>query len=230
MIYKPRRETQSRSTRIITKYNRQHGKVWNVFWYFLTADQKINKFIKSYPEITFKRSKSIKHTMVASHHIGNKVSKIDKPGTYPCGKCNYCSFILRGENVNLPNNTSWTPRHRITCQSVSAVYIMKCCCGAFYIGKTKHPYFCRIRNHVSPISKRKMESLISRHMGLYHNHNLKMIGFFALEYIPPHERGGDIDKKLLQIEAKWIYLLQATRYPGLNEGISYKPFLQSLRC
>lgn len=62
-------------------------------------------------------------------------------------------------------------------------------------------------------------------MGLYHNHNLAMIGFFALEHIPPHDRGGDIDKQLLQLEAKLIYLLQATRTPGLNEGISYKPFL-----
>lgn len=30
LIYKPRRKTQSGSTRIVTKYNRQHGKVRNV--------------------------------------------------------------------------------------------------------------------------------------------------------------------------------------------------------
>lgn len=142
--------------------------------------------------------------MVASHHTGNRPSQTDKPGTNPCGNCNYCRFILRGDSTGLPKGTSWTPRYRVTCQSVGAVYITKCHCGTFYVGKTKRPLFCRISDHVSAISKRKMETPISRHMGLYHNHNLTMIGFFVLEHIPPHDRGGDIDKQLLQLEAKWI--------------------------
>lgn len=104
---------------------------------------------------------------------------------------------------------------------------MKCFCGTFYIGKTKQPLFCRIRDHVSLIAKYKMETPISRHVGLCHNFNLNSICFFSLEHIPHHERGGDIDRKLLQLETRWIYLLQATRHPGLNEGISYKPFLQT---
>lgn len=102
---------------------------------------------------------------------------------------------------------------------------MKCFCGAFYIGKNKRPLFCRIRDHVSLIAKHKMETPISRHVGLYHNFNLNSICFFSLEHIPHYEWGGDIDRKLLQLETRWIYVLQVTRHPGLNEGISYKPFL-----
>lgn len=139
------------------------------------------------------------------------------PGTYPCGKCDYCPFILRSGNVSLPNDAMWTPRYRVTCQSIRAVYIMKCCCGAFYVRKTKRPFYHGIRDHVSLIS--------SRHVGLHHNFDPTSIKFFALEHIPAHEWGGDIDKKLLQLESKCIYLLQATRYPGLNERIRYKPFI-----
>lgn len=82
-----------------------------------------------------------------------------------------------------------------------------------------------MRDHVSAVSKKLLETPISRHMGLFHDHNRTMMGFFALAHILLNERGGDADKRLLQVEAKWIYTLQATRYLGLNENISYKPFL-----
>lgn len=68
-----------------------------------------------------------------------------------------------------------------------------------------------------------METPISRHIGLFHNHKRAMMGFFALAHIPLNERDGDADKRLLQIEAKWIYTLQATQHPGFYENISYKP-------
>lgn len=100
---------------------------------------------------------------------------------YPCGGCNYCRYILQGENIDLPNCAIFAPKRRVTCQSIGVIYLMKCRCRAFYVGKTKHNFFCRIRDHVSAISKLKMET---PHMGLYHNHNLKMIGFYALEHIP----------------------------------------------
>lgn len=96
---------------------------------------------------------------------------------------------------------------------------------AYYVGKTKRPFFHKIRDHISLIRKKRMETPISRHSGLHHGFDLSKINFFALDHIPPHERGGDIDKKLLQLESKCIYLLQATRYPGLNERIRYKPFI-----
>lgn len=65
LIYKTRQERSSTSTRVITKFNRQHAKVrtiYNIFWYLLTADQRISRFIKSYPEITYKRSRLLRDT------------------------------------------------------------------------------------------------------------------------------------------------------------------------
>lgn len=162
---------------------------------------------------------------MARHYQDIDTARPQIPGSYRCGRCNFCAFILEGRSVVLLDNKIWTPKYRTNCQSVVSVYLMKCSCGAFYIGKTKRPLYCRIRDHVSLISKHRMETPISHHVGLYHNFNLKTIGFFSLEHLPQQGRGGDLDKKLLQLETRWIYSLQATRHPVLNEGISYKPFL-----
>lgn len=56
--------------------------------------------------------------------------------------------------------------------------------------------------------------------------NMNMIKFSALKHVPAHVRGGGIDHTLLQLETKWIHNLNATRYPGLNEYISFKSFLK----
>lgn len=102
---------------------------------------------------------------------------------------------------------------------------MICECQSFYIGKTKRPFFCRIRDHVSLVQKKKMETPISRHMGLYHNFDSSKMHFYALEYIPPEERGGNYDKLLLQREARWIHDLSALKHLGLNDAFSFKLFL-----
>lgn len=94
-----------------------------------------------------------------------------------------------------------------------------------HAGKTKRHFFHRYRDHVSLISKKKLETPISHHVGLYHGSDLFKIHFIALDHIPPHERGGNMDKKLLQSEARWIYKLSANKYPGLNEAMRFKPFI-----
>lgn len=93
------------------------------------------------------------------------------------------------------------------------------------MGKTKRPFLKRIKDHVGPIHKRLMTTAISRHVGREHNFDVDMIKFTSLKHVPIHVRGGGIDRTLLQLETKWIQSLNATRYPGLNEYISYKSFL-----
>lgn len=75
---------------------------------------------------------------------------------------------------------------------------MECECKEFYVGKTKRPFFHRIRDHVCLVTKNEMETPISRHMGLYHSFQVSKMKFFALEYVPDHGRGGDVDRLLLQ--------------------------------
>lgn len=86
----------------------------------------------------------------------------------------------------------------------------------FYVGKMKRPFFHCIRDHTSLIHKKRWRSQLAVTLANFESQNMK---FFALEHIPPHERGGDNDKSLLQRETKWIYTLSATRYPRLNYAI-----------
>lgn len=68
-----------------------------------------------------------------------------------------------------------------------------------------------------------METPISTHMGRYHFFDVLKMTFF--EYVPDVDRGGDIDRILLQRESKWIHTLATTVHPGLKESLSFKPFL-----
>lgn len=44
--------------------------------------------------------------------------------------------------------------------------------------------------------------------------------------VHPGLQGGDWNKTLLQVEQRWIFRLHATRTPGLNDAISFRPFLE----
>lgn len=94
----------------------------------------------------------------------------------------------------------------------------------FYVGKTKRPFFHTIRDHVKLVSGKEFESPISCRMELYHQFDATKMTFFALEHIPTNERGGDVDRLLLRRETKLIFNLSATKYPGLNDALSFKPF------
>lgn len=78
---------------------------------------------------------------------------------------------------------------------------------------------------INSLKKRRMETPISHHVGLFHGFSSHTIKCMALEHIPTDVRGGCNDQKLLQLESRWIHLLKATVYPGLNEMLGYKPFL-----
>lgn len=83
--------------------------------------------------------------------------------------------------------------------------------------KTKRPFLKLIRVHIKPILKNKMEMAISRHVGLFHGFDPKIITFMALEHVQFHPRGGSVDKTLLQLEARWIYNLKVTVFSGFNK-------------
>lgn len=124
-------------------------------------------------------------------------------GTYKRVMCKFCSYIQEGHQVELPNGQLKKIPYRVTCQTPGIVYMMNYQCGSFYIGKTKHPFFHRNQDHVSGV--KKLKTPISRHLGIYHNFDLNMITFCALEHIPLSERRGNIDKYLFEHKSRWIY-------------------------
>lgn len=62
-------------------------------------------------------------------------------------------------------------------------------------------------------------------MGLFHAFDVSKIKLFALEYVPDFDRGGDIDRVLLQRESKWTLLALSRFYSDI--AIVYGDFLLS---
>lgn len=137
----------------------------------------------------------------------------------------FVPFVSNSRELVLPNGLTHSIRHGVTCPTVGVVYLAQCRCGSYYIGKTKRPFQVRIRDHIKPLPKNTTTTAINWHIATQHNSDPHVIQFSALQHVPPHARGGSIDNTLLQLETKWIHTLQATKFPGLNEHISFKPFL-----
>lgn len=67
---------------------------------------------------------------------------------------------------------------------------------------------------------------LGRHVSAIHDRIFPKISFLILDHIHPGTRSGDWIKTLLQHEQRWIFHLNTARPPGLNESISFRPFLE----
>lgn len=66
---------------------------------------------------------------------------------------------------------------------------------------------------------------MARHFLDFHNSNPSTLQAHGIDHIPDSMRKGNRLKKLQQCETFWIYKLQATKYPGLNEDLDFSVFL-----
>lgn len=101
---------------------------------------------------------------------------------------------------------------------------MTCVCGIKYVGKTKRELRRRIGEHVSDIIKRK-DTPIARHVETCHDGEVTSVRFQGIEHVRASPRGGDLDVRLLQKEARWIFMLDTIKPMGLNDAICYTSFI-----
>lgn len=146
-------------------------------------------------------------------------------GTFRCEHCEYCPWIREGIGCPLPRGGFYKLKGYADCCTTGIAYLAMCRCGAFYIGKTKRPFAKRIHDDLYYLDAGLLYTPICKHVGLHHSFDPADISFTALEVIPDMERGGNVDNKILQKEARWIFNQKATYPPGLNTALSYKPFL-----
>lgn len=79
--------------------------------------------------------------------------------------------------------------------------------------------------HITAATSDYFKTVIGRHIAFAHNYVLSGFKFLPLVKIYTHERGGDWDRSLYQAESRWIFSVCADRPPGLNEALSFAPFL-----
>lgn len=107
------------------------------------------------------------------------IKSLQTTGTAPCNKYNCCRYTLNATQITLPNGREYRFNLYANYQTVGIVYYMECECKAFYVRKTKRLFFHRV-------AKKKLETLINQHMGLYHGFQLSKMKFFALEHVSKH--------------------------------------------
>lgn len=195
------------------------------YWHLLREDPVLCQYVRDTPEIVFRKSPSIGDKLTASHYRPNHHVNTPLKGIYPCGQCTQCPWIQAGTSFHLPIGDKFSPGFYATRYTLGVIYLMMCKCRAFYVGKTIRPLKKRIYDHIYYSQSGKMLTPVSRHLGLYHRFNTGMIQFIVLEVIPQDPWGGNWDKCILQKETYWIERLEATRPPGINKVLSYRPFL-----
>lgn len=214
LLYKQKSIPLSQPVRFITHYSRNHNKVRNVLvkhWSLLTNDPILSKYINSKPDITYKRSRSLRDKITSSHYTTHQTQHVSSNGMTRCGKCSFCLWIREGSTFVLPNGENFPPNFHTDCSTQGVIYLMTCQCQAFYVGKTIRNFRCRIRDHVYYSAEGKMVTSVSRHLDLYHKFDTTVVSFIALAVVPKDTRGSNWDKQILQREALWIERLDASR-------------------
>ncbi|OCT55633.1 hypothetical protein XELAEV_18000345mg [Xenopus laevis] len=144
-------------------------------------------------------------------------------GCYKCGNCSAYPLVGKIHNVRQSrDNADYTIKNYMNCKSTCVVYLMQC--GIVYVGKTLREFRRRILEHVGDV-KHKRNTSIAVHINEHHNGNIKAMQFSAVEQLKQTSRIGDVNKKLLQAEARWIYAMNSKSPNGLNEGFTFSPFL-----
>ena len=103
--------------------------------------------------------------------------------------------------------------------------MLKCPCGLAYIGQTKRKLKLRIGEHKTAIRTQNPEYAMARHYKEANHGSPASLKFWGIEKIEAPPRGGDIIKKLLCREARWINALDTLEPNGLNEELNLSCYL-----
>lgn len=195
-------------------------------WHIIKSDPSLADLPP--PRVVFKRPPNLNNMLVRAElpPVSQPHFLQDIPqGNYRCGHCTQCNFTQKTKTFNHPRTgKSYKIKGVITCNTSNVIYMLKCPCGLAYIGKTTRPLKTRISEHRSNIRNHDSKSPVATHFSLAH-HNVSTLRYVGIEQIQLSNRGGDVNNKLLQREAFWIFTLDTMSPKGLNEEFDLRPFL-----
>lgn len=180
LLYTTKSHNDTNKLRIITKFNQQHQvkKIIEKYWHMLTLDPSFGQFVPEKPLFTFKRATSISDKIVSSEFKNESTRMHCKyKGTFICGTCNYCRYMLTQKNPTLPNWKIFYPKHFANCRTPGVIYILQCSCSCFYIGKTKLEFCRRAYRHIHSMQVCNPDLPLGRHVSLVHGGTSPMSNF-----------------------------------------------------
>lgn len=194
-------------TRLSLQYTQKVRKVRDIcssHWHLLREDASVSKFVSSNPKLVFRRARSLSDPLVHSGISWKPPHNLDRTGMTQCGSCEYCPYMVEGDTLQLTMGRLWKCKQKANCNTMRVVYVILCSCNSFYICKTIRPVHKRFQEHRDP----------------------SCLKCWVLEVVPQVSRGGNFDQLVLQHEARWIWELEATKTPGINDSLSFVPFLK----
>lgn len=228
------------TVRFITDYNNQYKEISRIIckhFNILKLDKRLYPQLPTAPQVTFRRARTIKNIIAPSKlkttmpgprgdirtYFDNRV------GTYKCKKrgCLTCQFILHGRSsFQDTNGNTFHIKQFITCSTDHVIYILRCSCNLFYVGRTIRPMRKRIGEHRRFISKGCADHSVPRHFLRTHNKDLGKLEVMAIEAIP---KGTLTDNErfslLCKRETFWIFKMGSLAPGGLNEELEVNPIV-----
>lgn len=157
---------------------------------FLRLDPKARDLVADTPQITYRRARALREELTTSHYESGVIrDPCTTGGSFPCGDCPHCKYNDNGLHALTIHGVHLEAKHFANCRTRGIIYLLLCRCKAYYVGKTKREWRCRISKHCSDIWRKAEKSPIAGHMACQHEPDPPFVRFIALDRIHPNIRG-----------------------------------------
>ncbi|XP_075455132.1 uncharacterized protein LOC142494549 [Ascaphus truei] len=207
-------------------------------WHILENDKRIGKTFTKPPLFCYRRGRNIGDLLTQADPVSKYASPTNwlskTPGVHKCHGCINCQHMILGKSFVHPHSGKAIKiKDYMNCESKFVVYIIRCPCDLYYIGKTTRMLKERMSLHRSSIRKALLDSTNNEDLKLQpvarhfkdHKHSLATLRCMPIMQAHAGPRGGDRGKLLLQLETRMIFELNTMAPRGLNEDFKLGCFL-----
>lgn len=163
-------------------------------WHLLLEDPIVRKYTGHTFEMGFKKTTSLGDRVTRSHFVPHS-TQTQSPRIYRCGNCNFCPWINTGTRFNLPNWDIFCPKFPADCNTEEVIYLVRCKCSIFYVGKTIRKLKQKLNDHIYYLANNS--NLCQQTFRSLSQISSSMISFLVLEVVPKDPRGRNWDKRIL---------------------------------
>lgn len=171
------------------------------------------------PMVGFRKTKTLRSKLIRTDLVVNRQIKSSLPsGHFKCGHCKICKMAREGKVVQV-NNTKITLKAFTTCATEGIVYLWRCPCSKYYVGKTTRCLHTRLQEHMSRIRLKNTEAPLADHY-ISMSHCEDEFRFTVL--YTGTSTGSSLDLELHKSEAYWINKLNSLQPGGAEFGHGLK--------